>query len=216
MDQEELRALLDGLSQGEHTVDDVLQRLKALPFESLDGFAHLDHHRALRTGFPEVIFAQNKSPDHVAEIFQRLQQRSKQVLATRVTPEMYALIQPRLPEATYHPTARALYLDREPDRKKRPGVLVVSAGTADLPAAEEAALTASLMGHQVECIYDVGVSGLHRLLAHLPALQKARVIVVAAGGLTLGDLPEGAWRLLDDNDRAQLYAVGDAGATQAP
>jgi len=181
MDQKELRALLENLTRGDCTVDQVIDQLKLLPYESLSGFANLDHHRALRTGFPEVIFAQGKTPDQVVEIFMRLQNRNKQVLATRVDAEMYLKIRDLLPGVSYHPSARVLYIDQDPERVKRPGILVLSAGTSDIPFAEEAAITAELMGNQVERVYDVGVAGLHRLLDHLAQLQKARVIIVAAG-----------------------------------
>jgi NCAIR mutase (PurE)-related protein len=181
MEQQKLRTVLEELKQGNSTVDQVIDQLKMFPYESLNGFANLDHHRLLRTGFPEVIFAQGKTPDQVVEIFSRLQVHSRQVLATRVNAEMYSQIQDRLPGASYHPSARVLYIDQDLERVKRPGILVLTAGTSDMPVAEEAAITAELMGNQVERIYDVGVAGLHRLLDHLAQLQKATVIIVAAG-----------------------------------
>ena len=181
MDRDDLRSLLEKLSLGDCTVDHVMEQLKQLPFQSLHGYAHLDHHRSLRTGFPEVILAQGKTSDQVTQIFLNLQERNQQVLATRVSAEMYQEIRNQLPEATYHSVARILYIDRNPNREKQTGILVVTAGTADIPVAEEAALTAELMGNQVERIYDVGVAGLHRLIDFLPLLQKARVIIVVAG-----------------------------------
>ena len=181
MEQDSMRALLEGLSRGECSVEDALDQLKLLPYESLNGFAKIDHHRSLRTGFPEVIFAEGKTPEQVLEIFKDLQAHNRQILATRVSREMYEWIQPGLPDAVYNPTARILYFDQDPDRSKQAGVVVVTAGTADIPVAEEAALSADLMGCQVERIYDVGVSGLHRLIDQMPRLQKARVIVVVAG-----------------------------------
>jgi len=181
MEQQKLRTVLEELKQGNSTVDQVIDQLKMFPYESLNGFANLDHHRLLRTGFPEVIFAKGKTPDQVVEIFIRLQGHSRQVLATRVNAEMYAQIQDRLPGVSYHPSARVLYIDQDLERVKRPGILVLTAGTSDMPVAEEAAITAELMGNQVERIYDVGVAGLHRLLDHLAQLQKATVIIVAAG-----------------------------------
>jgi NCAIR mutase (PurE)-related protein len=181
MEQQKLRTLLEKLKQGDCTVDQVIDALKMLPYEPVDGFTNLDHHRLLRTGFPEVIFAQGKTPDQVVEIFLRLQGHSQQVLATRVNAEMYTQIQGRLPGAIYHPSARVLYIDQDLKRVKQPGILVLTAGTSDIPVAEEAAITSELMGNQVERTYDVGVAGLHRLLDHLPQLQKAKVIIVAAG-----------------------------------
>jgi pyridinium-3,5-biscarboxylic acid mononucleotide synthase len=181
LEQDELRFLLEELSRGRVSVEQAVDQLKFLPYEALNGFANLDHHRALRTGFPEVIFAQGKTPDQVLEIFLRLKERSRQVLATRVSPEMYMQIRERIGEAVYHPAARILYLDQDPLREKQPGVLVITAGTSDIPVAEEAALTAELMGNQVERLFDVGVAGLHRLIDRLPQIQKARVLIVVAG-----------------------------------
>jgi hypothetical protein len=181
MDEERLRRLLDGVRSGSVTPDSAIEQLRTLPFESVADFARLDHHRTLRCGFPEVIFAQGKTPSQVVQIFTRLAERNARVLATRVTPEMYAAVRTELPEAVYHPAARILLLDRDPDRPKVSGVLVATGGTADIPVAEEAALTAELMDNAVVRLYDVGVAGLHRLLSQAGALQKARVIVVVAG-----------------------------------
>jgi NCAIR mutase (PurE)-related protein len=176
-----LRALLQAVRDGEATIETAMDDLRRLPFETVGDFARLDHHRALRRGFPEVIFAQGKTPEQVAAIFLRLQERSDRVLATRVSAEMHAAIRDALPGTTYHPAARLLYLDRSAPGDRRPGVLVACAGTADIPVAEEAAITAELVGNSVERVYDVGVAGLHRLLDQAEALRRARVIVVAAG-----------------------------------
>lgn len=181
MEQDKLYSMLEGLRRGDHTVEEVIEQLKFLPYESVDSFANLDHHRLLRTGIPEVIFAQGKTPDHVVEIFLRIKNHSQQVLATRVSFEVYSQVKDRLPGVTYHSAARVLYLDQDLGEVKQPGILVLTAGTSDIPVAEEAAITAELMGHQVERIYDVGVAGLHRLLDHHAELQKARVIIVVAG-----------------------------------
>ena len=181
MNEARLRALLESVRANATTIETAIDELRQLPFETIGDFARLDHHRALRRGFPEVILAQGKTPDQVAQIFCRLAERSDRVLATRVSPEMHAAIGDRLPEATYHPLARLLYLDRAPTESRLDGIVVVSAGTADVPVAEEAAITAELTGSRVERIYDVGVAGLHRLLGQAEALQRARVIVVVAG-----------------------------------
>lgn len=181
MELDKLRSLLEELSHGDCTVDQAIEQLKQLPFQLIGDFAHLDHHRSLRTGFPEVIFAQGKTNEQVTQIFLSLAEHNPRVLATRVSPEMAQEIQIRLPGVTYHPAARILYIDQDPDREKQSGILVMTAGTADIPVAEEAAITAELMGNQVERIYDVGVAGLHRLIDYLPLLQKARVVVVVAG-----------------------------------
>ena len=149
MEQDRLRTLLHKLTNGELSEDQVFDQLKMLPFESLNGFANLDHHRSLRTGLPEVIFAQGKTPDQVVEIFLQLQNHSCQVLATRVSSEMYAQIKDRLPHATYNPVARLMFFDQDSERVRQRGILVLSAGTSDIPVAEEAAITAELMGSQV-------------------------------------------------------------------
>lgn len=181
MEDQQLRTLLEALKQGKSTVEQVIDKLKILPYESLNGFANLDHHRLLRTSLPEVIYAQGKTPDQVVDIFLRLQSHSRQVLATRVNAEMYTQIKERLPGVIYHSPARILYIDLDLERIKRPGILILTAGTSDIPVAEEAAITAELMGNQVERIYDVGVAGLHRLLDRIAQLQQAKVIIVVAG-----------------------------------
>ncbi len=181
MDQETLRKLLENLIKGELTVPQVIDQLKTLPYEGLNDYAKLDHHRPLRTGLPEVIFAQGKTPQQVLDIFTRLQKSHHQVLATRVSPGLYAEIQDHLSGVTYDSTARLLFTSPDTRQVKRPGIVVLTAGTSDIPVAEEAAITAELMGNKVERIYDVGVAGLHRLISHLPVLQKARVVITVAG-----------------------------------
>jgi len=181
MDEERLRSLLDGVRSGELSTDSALEQLRSLPFEAVSDFARLDHHRALRRGYPEVIFAQGKTPSQVVQIFRRLAEHNDRVLATRVSAEMYAAVREGLPEAVYHAAPGLLVLDRVPDRPKLPGVLVATGGTADIPVAEEAAMTAELMDNAVVRLYDVGVSGLHRLLSQAEAFNQARVIVVVAG-----------------------------------
>lgn len=182
MEPQYLRDLLGHIQSGQMSVDDAMEQLKTLSFEPLAGMANLDHHRELRTGLPEVILAQGKTPEQVSAIFQRLAAASRRVLATRVQSDMYTRIRDGLPEgAQYHESARVLYLDRDPDRVRRPGIVVVSAGTSDLPVAEEAAVCAEWMGNRVERVGDVGVAGLHRLLHHLPTLRQARVIIAVAG-----------------------------------
>ena len=181
MEQERLRTLLESVRRGELAVDAAMEDLSQLPYETVGDFARLDHHRALRRGFPEVIFAQGKTTEQVARIFALQAQRNDRVLATRVSAEMYAAIRGQLPDAIYHPLARVLYVDRSAGSPKPPGVLVATAGTADIPVAEEAAITAELTGNAVERVFDIGVAGLHRLLDQAPALRRARVIVVVAG-----------------------------------
>ena len=156
-----------------------MAELRLLPYEDV-GFAKIDHHRALRDSLPEVVFGQGKTPEQVAEIARRLVDRADRVLVTRADAACFQAVRGALPDATYHETARAITVDRRND-PKQPGVTVLCAGTADLPVAEEAAVTAELMGSAVERVNDVGVAGLHRLLDHLPSLRDARAIVAVAG-----------------------------------
>ena len=181
MQTEKLKLLLEQVQNGQLDVDSALADLRNLPYENLDGFATLDHHRALRNGFPEVVFGQGKQPEQVTAIVRRLSERNDKVLVTRVDQGMADIVQAELPELVYHSLPRLLILDRSAPAEKRPGVLVVTAGTADMPMAEEAAMTAELMGNAVERMFDVGVAGIHRLLNQTERLWKARVIVVVAG-----------------------------------
>ncbi len=180
MNEDTLRALLERVAAGQESIDQAVAALRTLPFEDM-GFAKLDHHRALRWGFPEVIFCPGKTPDQVAAIVERLAERSPRVLGTRATVEQFQTAQKRVPDLRYHQAARALWLERDADRPLKPGVMIVAAGTSDLPVAEEAALTLRLMGHEPRLVADVGVAGLHRLLPHVPALQAAHVVIAVAG-----------------------------------
>ncbi len=181
MQTDKLKTLLEQVQAGRMDVDAALAELRSLPYENLDGFATLDHHRSLRNGFPEVVFAQGKSPEQVTSIARRLLEHNDRVLVTRVDPVMAEAVRAELPELTYHALPRLLVLDRSAQAEKRPGILVVTAGTADLPVAEEAAITAELMGNCVERLFDVGVAGIHRLLGQVERLWQARVIIVVAG-----------------------------------
>lgn len=145
------------------------------------GFAKIDHHRALRRGFPEVVLGQGKTAEQVAVIVERLAASAQRVLVTRVAPEYVGLVKEKVPEAIYHPLARAITIDRLKDTPRLPGVMVISGGTADLPVAEEAAIIAEITGNEVDRAYDVGVSGIHRLLDQLPRLRQAKVVVAVAG-----------------------------------
>ena len=182
MQEDRIKQLLQQVQDGQVDVEQALTRLRSLPFEAVGDFAVLDHHRAIRQGFPEVVFGENKRPEQVVAIVHRLAERNDRVLVTRVSADMYAAVKTDLPAAMlYHPIPRLLILDRSRAAEKRPGVVVTSAGTADMPVAEEAAMTAELMGSGVDRLYDVGVAGIHRLLNQTDRLRKARVIVVAAG-----------------------------------
>jgi NCAIR mutase (PurE)-related protein len=180
VDRKATEKLLRDVKAGRVPVADAVQRLRRLPFEDL-GFARLDHHRPLRCGAPEVIFCQNKTTEQVVSIFGRLAAHGHNVLASRATPEVAAAVRAEFPKAEYHAAARAIVLRQ--GRRRRPAgrIVIVSAGTADMPVAEEARVTAELMGNCVEAQYDVGVAGLHRLLAAGEMLQRAKVIVVVAG-----------------------------------
>ena len=179
MDEQRLREMLQSLESGALSVDEALDRLRHLPYEDL-GFAEVDHHRALRTGFPEVILGLGKTPEQIASIAERLAANGDRLLITRVDPKAYQLVRQRLPDAVYHASARAITLERLPT-EKRPGVVVCCAGTSDLPVAEEARVTAELMGSAVDSMYDVGVAGIHRLLDKRDRLQAANALVVVAG-----------------------------------
>ncbi|HUD57001.1 MAG TPA: nickel pincer cofactor biosynthesis protein LarB [Terracidiphilus sp.] len=180
MNRLQIESLLKDVSEGRTGVGDALERLKDLPFEDL-GFAKLDHHRALRTGMPEVIFAAGKITAQVAAIFGRMAKAGGNVLATRASHEAFEAVAALEPAAIYHEAARAITLAQAPVTPGKGTVAVVCAGTSDLPVAEEAAVTARLMGNTVEVIADVGVAGIHRLLAQKQSLQTARVLIVCAG-----------------------------------
>jgi NCAIR mutase (PurE)-related protein len=180
-DETRLRHLLEQVQSGSMSVSDALARLRDLPFEDL-GFARVDHHRALRRGVPETVFCEGKTPDQVSAIMARLAARNARVLATRADAEAFDAVKAVVPSAAYHPLSRTITVGDVPAvSPDSPYVLVVTAGTSDLPVAEEAALTARICGSRVEQVADVGVSGLHRLLDARPVLQGANVVVVVAG-----------------------------------
>ncbi len=181
MQTENIRLLLEQVRSGAVDVDAAMDKLRHLPYENLDNFAMLDHHRGMRSGFPEVIFGQGKQPAQVAAIAKKLTERSDKVLITRIDQSMAEVVLSELPEMTYHPIPRLMILDRTNQADRKPGIMVCSAGTADMPVAEEAAMTAELMNNKVDRLYDVGVAGIHRLLDKVDQLWEARVIIVAAG-----------------------------------
>lgn len=180
MDRSKIEALLNDVREGRTEVHDALDRLRDLPFEDL-GFAKLDHHRPLRTGMPEVIFASGKTAPQVAAIFARMAVAGGNVLATRASRECFDAVVAAEPRAQYHEIGRCITLQQATAPAGKGTVAVVCAGTSDLPVAEEAAITARLMGNCVELIADVGVAGIHRLLAQRSSLQAARVLIVCAG-----------------------------------
>jgi len=180
MNRSQIEALLNDVQSNHTSVSDALERLKDLPFEDL-GFAKLDHHRSLRTGMPEVIFAAGKTPDQVARIFAHMAKAGGNGLATRASLECFQSVSAVEPRAIWHEAARAITLEQTKAPAGRGTVCVVCAGTSDLPVAEEAAITTRLMGNNTELIADVGVAGIHRLLAQKQSLQSARVLIVCAG-----------------------------------
>ncbi len=190
----DLKRLLDGVRHGRLTTEGALKRLRTLPYEDL-GFAKVDNHRALRRGFPEVIFGERKTVPQIISIMARVASKRQPVLVTRVGPDVYRKVRVRYRKAKYHAQARAILLEAPGAPRPRPGILVLAAGTSDLQVAEEAAVTAEAMGHQVEKVYDVGVAGLHRLLDHKGKLLQARVIIVVAG--MEGALPSVVASLVD-------------------
>ena len=179
-----LRDLLECVARGDVQVgaalDQLVDALRARPFEDL-GFARVDHHRAVRQGFPEVVLGLGKTPAQIAAIAAEIASRGSTLLVTRANDDAFAAVRENLPGATYYSAARIIALRQQDVSKGKGTVLIAAAGTSDLPVAEEAAVTAELMGNDVERLYDVGVAGLHRLLTARPALESARVIVVVAG-----------------------------------
>jgi NCAIR mutase (PurE)-related protein len=180
MQAEDIRELLDEVRTGARTVESALGRLRDLPFEDL-GYARLDHHRALRKGFPEVVFCEGKRVDQIIEILERLSLKHPRVLATRASPEVFAAVVDRIPGAEYFREARIIQLGPNSSEPTSTTVLVICAGTADVDVAEEAVVTALALGSRVERLYDVGVAGVHRLLAARDTLNSANVVVVVAG-----------------------------------
>jgi len=180
LNAESIRRLFQQVRKGDLSPDDAVARLRHLPFEDL-GFAKVDHHRVLRAGMPEVVFGQGKSPAQVAGIFARLAKHGGNVLATRADEKQFAAVKKKVRAAEFRELARAIILERDPTKYGKGVIAVVSAGTSDIPVAEEALVTAELMGNEVQHFYDVGVAGIHRLLANREALTKARVVIVCAG-----------------------------------
>lgn len=180
MQRESILALLAELQSGARTADEVANHLATLPFEDL-GFAKIDHHRSLRTGMPEVVFAAGKTAEQTAQILARIAASGVPALATRADATAFAATQALVPSAEYHPTARAITIPTASAPEPRGHVAVLCAGTSDLPVADEAALTARTFGARVTQLTDIGVAGLHRLLAHLDIIRSADAVVVCAG-----------------------------------
>lgn len=181
MDQERLNQLLRSVADGKTSIENASDQIKKLPYEDID-FAHIDHHRSLRKGFPEVIFGLGKTAPQIIGIMERMIPQESMILVTRVDAEKAAKIMPLFTAAEYDPEARMILLGKpKPLSSAKGDILVVSAGTSDIPVAKEAHLTAQSMGNRVESIYDVGVAGIHRLFAHQERIEKATVLIVVAG-----------------------------------
>jgi hypothetical protein len=176
----EASRLLDQFRAGKIMRDDVLRAFQSAPVTDL-GFAQVDSHRALRKDFPEVILGAGKTPKQVVRIAEKLWELDQRVLVTRISTEHTRAVSRRFKRAVHHPLARCITLEKKPLTKRAGFIAIVSAGTSDLPVAEEAAVTAEIMGNRVERIHDVGIAGLHRMLARLETIQKANVIVAVAG-----------------------------------
>jgi len=206
LDRKRIKDLLRKLKKGEMSVDEVFSRLRDLPFEDID-VACIDHHRSIRRGASEVIFGEGKEVEDILAIMDRMIAQEENILITRLSPEKARKIKKRHPESEYHARARTLTLIKHAQEPRGKGtILVISAGTSDIPVAEEAAVTGRFLGNEVETLYDLGVSGLHRLLAHREKLHKASVIVVVAG--MEGALPSVVGGLVDKPVIAVPSSVG--------
>ncbi|ABB15740.1 nickel pincer cofactor biosynthesis protein LarB [Carboxydothermus hydrogenoformans] len=180
MNEKKLRQLLISIQNKEISIDEGIARLKGLPFDDL-GFAKVDHHRQLRQGFPEVVYCAGKTKEQIVAIMENLVNKSENnILATRASREVYEAVAKKIPDAVYYELARAIVVWRG-EQEKRGHILVISAGTSDIPVAEEAVITAEVMGNRVERLYDTGVAGIHRLLSQKEKLFAARVLIVVAG-----------------------------------
>jgi pyridinium-3,5-biscarboxylic acid mononucleotide synthase len=206
LDIDHLKRLLEDLSIGKVSVEKAMNELRDLPFEDL-GIACIDHHRGLRRGLSEVIFGAGKEPEDILVIMESMIKRDERILITRLSHEKAEIVLKKFPESVYHRRSGILILDKQPTEILGKGTIVVmSAGTSDIPVAEEAALTARFMGNDAETIYDVGVSGIHRVLARRDALSKASVVIVVAG--MEGALPSVVGGLVDKPVIAVPTSVG--------
>ena len=180
INQEWLAHILEKVKSGNLSVTQAIQELSILPYEELD-FAKIDHHRGIRIGFPEVILGTGKTTEQIVTIASHLSASTTKLLITHVDQETYVAVKAVIKDASYNPLAKTIVVNRQQNISLRPGITVVTGGTSDIPVAEEAAVTAEIMGNKVEKVFDVGVAGLHRLLDKLPKLREAKVLVVVAG-----------------------------------
>jgi hypothetical protein len=181
MDSEDIRKILESVRSGDLNIDEALNKLRHLPFESL-GFVNIDHHRPLRQGFPECIWGQDKTADQIIKIVEKMIEKEQPVIVTRVVKEKAEVIRNVISRMEYHPIPKMLtYTPRGKNLPSKGLIMVISAGTSDIPVAEEAVITARMMGNKVETLYDVGVAGIHRLVSQLEKFAKVRVFIVVAG-----------------------------------
>jgi NCAIR mutase (PurE)-related protein len=180
MQPEQLKELLGQVKNGDISIETAIDELRHMPYEDL-GFANVDHHRHIRRGFPEVIFCPGKTTEQIVTIFENLAEKGNNVLATRAEPKVFEELIKTTPDAQYHAEARAITLEQKKLAPSKSVIPIITAGTADIPVAAEAQVTAEIMGQRTELICDVGVAGLHRLLGHTKKLQQANVIIVVAG-----------------------------------
>lgn len=180
MIEKELKELLEAVRTSELSVDDAYNQLKTLPYADL-GFASVDHHRTIRTGYPEVIYGENKTPEQIGMIMNELASKGDNIMATRCSAEVYDTVKKMVPDAVYYDEARIISLARSESTVRCGSVAVVTAGTSDIPVAEEAAVTAQLMGAEVTRVYDVGVAGIHRLFARMGDINGVDAVIAVAG-----------------------------------
>ena len=180
MQEHEIKKMMNEIKNNEISIGEAIRKLKFLPFEDLK-YAKIDHHRALRKGFPEVVYCQNKTVNQVVEIVKKLSQNNNAVLATRATEEMFEEVRKNINSAQYNKISKTIIINNKKNKTKKGRILVASAGTSDMNVAEEAAAVAEAMGNKVERLYDVGVAGLHRLLSNKNKIEDANVLIVVAG-----------------------------------
>lgn len=180
MNEQKIKSLIEKISSGEVTKDEALSLLRTLPYENID-FACIDHHRPIRTGQPEVIYSEGKSNTQVKEIAEKLSANNRVIMATRASEELFRFLKPHFPEIEYNTHGRIIIIGERPEPVTEKRILVLTGGTTDIPVAEEAAVTAEVMGSPVDRLFDVGIAGVHRILSKIEMLQKANVIIAVAG-----------------------------------
>ncbi len=205
MTAKDIKDILEKLKSGNISTDDAMMHLRDLPFKDL-GFAKIDNHRELRTGVPEVIYCAGKTIDQAVQIFQYINERGSTILGTRASIEQFEAVKKICPQAIYNSAARAIIVEKQKIENTKSYIAVITAGSADIPVAEEAAITAEIFGNKVERIFDVGVAGIHRLFAHMDLIRGAKVVVAVAG--MEGALPSVLGGLIDKPIIAVPTSVG--------